>query len=695
MKKICIIIGFLMLCVVQAFPQNPEYVSSTLWTGIYDVKISSGYAYCAFSNGLVILDVTDTASISFVGQALCLSSCSAVDVSGEYAFVAGGYSGMQIINISDPSNPRWLNYYDTNGWVADVCVSGNFAYVADISAGILILDISAPYNPILVGTYAVGTKAVKIRGDFVYAAIGSTFRIIDVSLPSNPTQIGNIGMPAATEDVCLTGQTACLVLNDGRLQIVDISNPAIPEILGSIDTPSYSFHVTMASNLVYLTDRDNGLYIVDITNAAEPLLLGNIDTPGRADGIYVENGFAYLADATSLHQIDCRNPVDPTFFQSYTAPVSLRDVDIMGEYAYVVDYGFELYALNISRPTIPLLASSCLLPSLAYSAFTTDGHVFVADGNGGLQIINAEDPESLFIEGIYDTPGCAYDVSVQGSFSFIADSSSIQVIDISDASNPTFISSYSLHGIIKNVFVQDTTLYVLDYRNGRLLLVDVSDPHLPREMGSFDAAGNFYDIDINGQYAYIATSNQNLGKVLIVDVSDVDNLVQVGNYDLPFPPRGVVWYGNTLAVADYIEGLYLLDVSEPTNPSLVCRYDTPGEAFDVTYSNGYVYVADIFSFMILSYPLSHIKDVGSESIPSHQNLLYNYPNPFNSKTIISIKGIDCAEVGVFDITGKLITRLYTFGGKAVWDGQGYPSGAYFAKVLNIPGIKAKKLLLLK
>ena len=40
----------------SSFAQNVEYVGSTLWTGVNDVKVVGDKAYCAFVNGLVILE---------------------------------------------------------------------------------------------------------------------------------------------------------------------------------------------------------------------------------------------------------------------------------------------------------------------------------------------------------------------------------------------------------------------------------------------------------------------------------------------------------------------------------------------------------------------------------------------------------------------------------------------------------------
>jgi hypothetical protein len=38
-----------------------------------------------------------------------------VAVSGNYAYVADGAAGLQVIDVSNPASPQWLGGYDTAG----------------------------------------------------------------------------------------------------------------------------------------------------------------------------------------------------------------------------------------------------------------------------------------------------------------------------------------------------------------------------------------------------------------------------------------------------------------------------------------------------------------------------------------------------------------------------------------------------
>jgi hypothetical protein len=57
-----------------------------------------------------------------------------VQVVGNYAYIADGLSGLQIIDISNPTTPTLKVNYDTSGEAVGVQVVGNYAYVANGSS---------------------------------------------------------------------------------------------------------------------------------------------------------------------------------------------------------------------------------------------------------------------------------------------------------------------------------------------------------------------------------------------------------------------------------------------------------------------------------------------------------------------------------------------------------------------------------
>ena len=116
-----------------------------------------------------------------------------VAVSGSYAYVADGYSGLRVIDVSTPANPIEVGFVDTPGYAYSVAVSGSYAYVADYHHGLRVIDVSTPARPIEVGW--VGTPGyaygVAVSGRYAFVAANYVgLYVIDVESPSAPIAVG-------------------------------------------------------------------------------------------------------------------------------------------------------------------------------------------------------------------------------------------------------------------------------------------------------------------------------------------------------------------------------------------------------------------------------------------------------------------------------------------------------------------------
>ncbi|MGC9315078.1 MAG: hypothetical protein ACP5G4_05530, partial [bacterium] len=101
-----------------------------------------------------------------------------------YSFVADAYSGLVILDVSNPANPTYGYVQDTPGEANSVFLYDTLLYVADMSGGIRLYNVADPVSPVqiardtLYGTY---TDAVA-RGRYAFCALGwSGFTAIDFS----------------------------------------------------------------------------------------------------------------------------------------------------------------------------------------------------------------------------------------------------------------------------------------------------------------------------------------------------------------------------------------------------------------------------------------------------------------------------------------------------------------------------------
>jgi uncharacterized secreted protein with C-terminal beta-propeller domain len=94
-----------------------------------------------------VIDVSNPSSPREVGFYDTPEAAEDVAVSGTYAYVADGVAGLRVIDVSNPSSPREVGFYDTPGYADGVAVSGTYAYVADGVAGLRVIDVSNPSSP--------------------------------------------------------------------------------------------------------------------------------------------------------------------------------------------------------------------------------------------------------------------------------------------------------------------------------------------------------------------------------------------------------------------------------------------------------------------------------------------------------------------------------------------------------------------
>ncbi|REJ39306.1 MAG: DUF4347 domain-containing protein, partial [Microcystis aeruginosa TA09] len=102
-------------------------------------------------NGETLATYQGVFTLSLVGNYDTPGNAYGVYVVGNYAYVADFSLGLQIIDISTPTNPTLIGNYDTSGFAMDVQIVGNYAYLADGFAGLTIIDISNPSNPTFKG----------------------------------------------------------------------------------------------------------------------------------------------------------------------------------------------------------------------------------------------------------------------------------------------------------------------------------------------------------------------------------------------------------------------------------------------------------------------------------------------------------------------------------------------------------------
>ena len=297
------------------------------------------------------------ASLTIIGSADTPDNASGVDVNGSYAYVADHYGGLQVIDVTNPSNPTIVGSIDSI-LAYKVDVSDGYAYVA---GGLMLyaIDVSAPQNPVLLGyttPFYRNARDLRVSGGYAYGVYDGldtysqpfgALRVIDVRNPQSliPKATLSTGKGAAGVDV--SGEYA--YVTDGGwigLRLINVSNPENPAIGSSLELP-YVYKVHVSGDYAYVAGSYK-LYVVNVSNPQNPSLVGSVDKPGGAEDVYVRNGYAYVAAGENgLLVIDVSNPQSPTVTGSIDTPGNAQAVDVAGFYAYVADGESGLQVIDL------------------------------------------------------------------------------------------------------------------------------------------------------------------------------------------------------------------------------------------------------------------------------------------------------------------------------------------------------------
>lgn len=182
------------------------------------------------------------------------------------------------------------------------------------------------------------------------------------------------------------------------------------------------------------------------------------------------------------------------------------------------------------------------------------------------------DPTDYLI-GSYDTDGYAMDVQVVGSLAYVADGTEgVKVFDVSTPSTPALVGSYDSSNA-RDVQVVGSKAYVADWV-GDLKIVDFADPSAPELLGSIALPGSARSVNLVGDLAYVATWG---GGLQIVNVSEPAAPYVVGSCDTADFVTSVDVVG-TRTYMTSVEGLHVLDVTDPSSPSLLGETGSPDGA---------------------------------------------------------------------------------------------------------------------
>lgn len=295
------------------------------------------------------------------------------------------------------------------------------------------------------------------------------------------------------------------------------------------------------------------------------------------------------------------------------------DVVTDGRYAYL-GVGPRVEVVDVADPRAPrFVGRSEILPGVVRGLALDDegDRLYVAAGQGGLRVLDVADPAAPREVGSQELPGFATDVVLAGAHAFVAvrdadpgatewfageedKGGDLVTVDLADPADPRNPKTIGLPEAARRLAFEDGRVYAACGQAG-FFIFDVAEPYAPRQLGSWDDAGDVTDVVVRGSYAYLGKDY----RPRVIDVSDPTDPREVDTFDDSASEHlaidGDYLYASLNAVgsAPNAEGRYqsqsgieVFDLSDPAGPKSIGWAVSPaGDVAAIAARDGRVFGA--------------------------------------------------------------------------------------------------------
>ncbi|GJM44822.1 MAG: hypothetical protein DHS20C21_16640 [Gemmatimonadota bacterium] len=254
---------------------------------------------------------------------------------------------------------------------------------------------------------------------------------------------------------------------------------------------------------------------------------------------------------------------------------------------------------DVDDPTHPVQVQFIAGPNSTWrDMFVIGNYAYVGtEGGGGIQIVDISDPTNPTLVGAYTaTVNSCHNIfgDVARELIYVAGGASTGGLQVLDASNPTNLVEVGAWQLqyFHDVSAEGTRVYGSMINQGKFRILDVSVPSAPVALGAtFPDASNHASWPLGGMSHVALAAERNGGHIKIVDISDVNNPV-LADEDDPEPGtsiHNVHVQGTRMYCSWYVRGTRIYDVADPTNIAEIGYFDTLPEAGSLFAGNWGVY----------------------------------------------------------------------------------------------------------
>lgn len=265
-------------------------------------------------------------------------------------------------------------------------------------------------------------------------------------------------------------------------------------------------------------------------------------------------------------------------------------------------------------------------------AISEDGRLVILASGVGVYFVDISNPSFPIEEGFYPSRGFADSVAVLDSHTVaVSDGIELLVLDFANPARPILVSSYDTGGWLRFVRTRGNTIYAISGGEG-LYILDFNYQRGVRLQGFHAIPSWVYSVAVKqqrGDGRLIAVTTWEHG-IATIDVTIPTEPTLLGTCPNLGSAKDVVVYGDVAYVADEMRGLLAINICDPSQPLIVSNRDTANALAVAVDSRGYVYIADATGVLgfVQAASTGEIFKVGSYDFPGFPRSLEKYLGHF-------------------------------------------------------------------
>jgi len=519
----------------------PNHISSSLWSGMYDVETFQAgggqYAVVALVAGLKFFDLSSGTPFNHFNWPSDAGAWR-LAMDGTTLYVVDYFENrVDIFDCSNPQSPNHQGAYVSPyaGRILNIEVENNILYMARDADGLEIVDVSNSSSPFYLSTYTGinngQVKDVSIGGGYAF-----------ISLGNNPA-------------------------NEGEMQVVDVSNPSAP----------FNFTYTFRSD--HVTQGVEHLSAGGFHSKDVVTVVNASNDPGAAGYDVIIDFYSWVAGSglEYLNAITLNASGSSIWGETLFENQAYYALGSSGTAA------IDITDITAATPTAPAFIGT---PTGKFTATgtavsPTDRSLLISETYGGLAQANLIDSGSPLSDlSRVEEVGRIYRTHRHGNLLFIANEHmGLAVYDVGDPYNPQERARYQTAGFVRDILVDWPLIYVAES------LAGVSAIHYDVHSNTFNMQSSIpapagesvrflaMKTEGSGAWQYLYASARTAG-VMIIDISNDSAINQVGTIPAS-GSAGMISYledWDQLAVAEGANGVFVYDLATPT---------APGSAFSI------------------------------------------------------------------------------------------------------------------